>query len=128
MRERRTRLTILAVLALGAVLQAGAFVQKAYACEPMRRSYEERPKCCKTGGLTRWTEEGGDCCVRLVVENADPSLRSASSEPVGAAGWTILPAPSVRLPAPMAVPTADWQALERGPPLPVPTETVVLLN
>ncbi|MFW6049572.1 MAG: hypothetical protein ACODAU_00270 [Myxococcota bacterium] len=128
MRSTRARVAVLAVLASAAALQAGAFVQKAYACEPMRTSPDEEPDCCQTGSQTRWTAEGGDCCVRLVLEEGDPTAQASALDEVSAAGALVLPPPSARMPAPRPVWTGRWHAYERGPPLPVPTETVVLLN
>lgn len=122
------RFAVTAALGLGVLLQAGGFVQKVQACEPMRRVESERPKCCRLTSETRWTEEGGDCCLLLTLASSNPVLDQDTSHDVGQTPSVVLGAGEVRIPAPARVHIAGWKALERGPPLPVPTASIVLLN
>jgi len=116
----------LALLTLAVGAQAAAFAARAYDCRFMRMTASERPGCCSLSARDRFTRPGGDCCKHLVVEEATPATGTDFVH-------TVPPSLPATTPAQLAVPArvahlraVPPRAVQRPPPIPIPTETIVL--
>ncbi|HJL05392.1 MAG TPA: hypothetical protein RMH85_14405 [Polyangiaceae bacterium LLY-WYZ-15_(1-7)] len=127
LRERRGLLaSVVAALALVTASHAAAYAKRAHACRFMRLPSALRAPCCDLATKDRFTPPGGDCCKRLLWEEAEPAASTPATPPVPPAAVAWNP------PMPVALPPleADVTVAERArapPPRWRPTDTIVLL-
>jgi len=116
----------LALLTLAVGAQTAAFAARAYDCRFMRMTASERPGCCASSARDRFTRPGGDCCKHLVVEESTPATGPDSVHTVPPSLAATAPTHLeviARVAHARAVPP---RAVQRPPPIPIPTETIVL--